>query len=182
MLVHLRMTGWFEFARPAQYRVMIQTDKADVYFEDRRRLGVVRIVSPGELRGIVARLGPEPLERGFSLAALTQTSRAVKVALLDQRIVAGLGNIYASESLWRARLHPLRASHRLQPGERIRLERSVRATLRRAISYGDTIFSAAGTFAVYQRKGKPCRRCGTAVRRIVQAQRSTYFCPGCQRR
>ncbi len=180
LLAHLRMTGWFEFVRPALYRLAIHTNKGTVYFEDRRRFGQVKLVSSAELAVILDKLGPEPLRRGFSLGGLVKTSRAIKVALLDQRLVAGLGNIYASESLWRARIHPLRAANRLRPGELKRLEHSIAVTLRKAIGLGERIFSAENAFAVYDQAGQPCRRCRTPVRRIVQAQRSTYFCPKCQ--
>lgn len=180
LLAHLRMTGWFEFVRPARYRLAIRTNKGTVYFEDRRRFGQVKLVSAAGLGQVLNKLGREPLRRGFSLAAVAKTSRAIKVALLDQRLVAGLGNIYSSESLWRARIHPLQAANRLGPGDLKRLERSIVVTLRRAISLGDGIFSADNAFAVYERAGQPCRRCRTPVRRLVQAQRSTYFCPKCQ--
>jgi len=117
---------------------------------------------------------------GCGLSELQATSRPIKVALLDQRLVAGVGNIYASESLWRARINPRRRSDSLQSGELRALGRAIVASLRRAIAYGPRIFEAQ-QFAVYGRKGRPCRRCGTMIRRLVQSQRSTYFCPRCQR-
>ena len=106
-------------------------------------------------------------------------SRPVKVALLDQKLVAGVGNIYASESLWRARINPRRRADRLRPEEMRALERGIVTSLRKAIRYGPRIFEVQ-QFAVYERAGEPCRRCGTAIRRTMQAQRSTYCCPLCQ--
>src|SRR2546426_1040574 len=97
LLAHLRMTGWFEFDRPARYRIALVTSRGTVYFTDNRRLGVLRIVSSRVLADILGPLGPDPLTDGWNLARLNGTSRPVKVALLDQRLVAGIGNIYASE-------------------------------------------------------------------------------------
>ena len=179
VLVHLRMTGWFEFAEPKRYRAAIRTTRGTAYFEDGRRLGVMQVVTPLELQRVLKTLGPDPLVDRGDLSRLRKTSRSIKVALLDQKLIAGVGNIYASESLWRARINPRRRASRLQPQEMRALGRSVVSSMRRAIRYGPRIFEAQ-QFAVYDREGKPCRRCGTAIRRIVQAQRSTYFCPRCQ--
>jgi len=178
LLVHLRMTGWFEFSRPAKYRLAIHAGKSVAYFADSRRFGVVELLTPVELTARLARLGPEPFRS--DLAALKRTTRPVKVALLDQTLVAGIGNIYACESLWRARLNPRRRADRLRAEELRRLQRCVVAALRKGITYGPRIFDVQEFYA-YDREGKPCRRCGTLIRRIVQAQRSTWFCPQCQR-
>ena len=179
LLTHLRMTGWFEFEKPARYRAAIQTSRGTAYFEDSRRLGVMEVVTPLELHRLLKRLGPDPLVDGGDFSRLHTTARPIKVALLDQRLVAGVGNIYASESLWRARLNPRRLANRLGPVEMRGLGRGIVASLRKAVGYGPRIFEVQ-KFAVYDREGKPCRRCGTAIRRITQAQRSTYFCPRCQ--
>lgn len=177
LLAHLRMTGWFEFNEPAKWRAAIVTgNHTTAYFEDSRRFGVLEVVSANKLAGILGRLGPEPFEH-FDL----RTSRPVKVALLDQRLVAGLGNIYASESLWRARINPRRRADRLSAGELRRLRRAIGAAMRKAMAYGPRIFEVQ-QFYVYEREGRPCRRCRTPIRRVVQAQRSTFFCPRCQRR
>lgn len=181
LLAHLRMTGWFEFREPPVFRCGLFTNGGAIYFEDRRRLGQLRVVSEAKLNEIIGELGPEPLERNFNLARITRTSRPVKVALLDQRLVAGIGNIYASESLWRAKINPKRRANRLSDDEMLRLRRAIIATLRKAITLGEHIFDTSNRFAVYDREGKRCRRCGARIRRIVQAQRSTYFCPRCQR-
>jgi formamidopyrimidine-DNA glycosylase len=180
LLVHLRMTGWFEFDEPRRYRAAIHTTRGTAYFEDARRLGVIEVVTPEQLDRNLKKLGPDPLVDGCDLSGLQTTSRPIKVALLDQKLVAGVGNIYASESLWRARINPRRRSDRLKSAELRALSQAIIASLRRAIAYGPRIFEVQ-QFAVYGRKGKPCRRCGTTIRRLVQSQRSTYFCPRCQR-
>jgi formamidopyrimidine-DNA glycosylase len=112
LLVHLRMTGWFEFAEPKRYRAAIRTTKGTAYFEDGRRFGVVEVLTSTALRHALAKLGPDPLLNGTDLSRLVKTSRPIKVALLDQRLIAGVGNIYASESLWRARINPRRQASR----------------------------------------------------------------------
>ena len=180
LLVHLRMTGWFEFQPPKRYRLAIQAGAVTAYFEDTRRFGEARVISADELMRITGKLGVEPLARGFRLKPFT-TARAIKVALLDQSLIAGVGNIYASEALWRARLDPRRSAKRLDAGALRRLERAIVASFLKAVAYGPRIFEVQ-RFAVYDRAGKPCRRCSMTIRRIVQAQRSTYFCPRCQSR
>jgi formamidopyrimidine-DNA glycosylase len=177
LLIHLRMTGWFEFARPAKYRFAIQAGNQTAYFTDARRFGTAELLSPAELRARLAGLGPEPFDGDW--AGLVQTSRPVKVALLDQSRVAGIGNIYACEGLWRARLHPGRRADGLRPAELRRLRRCVGAALRKGLRYGPRIFEVQ-EFCVYGREGRPCRRCGAGIRRITQAQRGTWFCPCCQ--
>ena len=180
LLVHLRMTGWFEFERPLRYRVALRTSRGTAYFEDGRRLGVMAVVTPLELARVLKKLGPDPLVDGCDFTRLGNTVRPIKVALLDQRLVAGVGNIYASESLCQARLDPRRLANRLGPAEMRALGRGIVTSLRKAVGYGPRIFEVQ-RFAVYGREGEPCRRCGAAIRRITQAQRSTYFCPRCQR-
>ena len=179
LLVHLRMTGWLEFAEPKRYRAAIRTGKGTAYFEDGRRFGVMQVLTAAQLRRALAALGPDPLLNGGDLSGLAKTSRAVKVALLDQRLIAGVGNIYASESLWRARINPRRRADRLQPAELRTLQRGIAKSMRQAIGYGPRIFEVQ-QFAVYDREGKACRRCGGRIRRIVQAQRSTFLCATCQ--
>ncbi|MGH2358126.1 MAG: bifunctional DNA-formamidopyrimidine glycosylase/DNA-(apurinic or apyrimidinic site) lyase [Candidatus Limnocylindria bacterium] len=139
--------------------------------------------------------GPEPLARGFSAARLAARlsgrSARLKTLLLDQGFVAGIGNIYADEALWRARLHPLRRADTLTPPEVRRLHRSMRSVLRQGIANRGASFSDyvgvdgqpganAERLAVYRRTDQPCYRCGRPIRRIVLGQRSTHFCPHCQ--
>jgi formamidopyrimidine-DNA glycosylase len=180
LLVHLRMTGWIEFVEPKRYRAAIRTGKGTAYFADARRFGVMEVLTPPELQRILGALGPEPLADRCDLSRLAKTTRPVKVALLDQHLVAGIGNIYASESLWWARIDPHRRADRLRPSEWKALQSGIAKSLRKAINHGPRIFEVQ-QFAVYDREGKPCRRCGARIRRIVQAQRSTFFCPHCQR-
>ena len=117
-------------------------------------------------------------------AALARRRIPIKVALLDQRVVAGLGNIYAAESLWHARISPLTPAASLGSARRARLVDGMRAVLAAAASdpgrYGRG--EAPGRLEVYDREGEPCSRCGSSIRRVVQAGRSTYYCPACQRR
>ncbi len=139
--------------------------------------------------------GPEPLQRGFSAQRLAERlarrSAKLKTLLLDQSFIAGVGNIYADEALWRARLHPLRAANTLDDADVRRLHRSVRLVLRQGIANSGSSFSDyvradgsrgenAERLAVYRRTDRPCYRCGRPIRRIVVGQRSTHFCPRCQ--
>lgn len=139
--------------------------------------------------------GPEPLARGFSAKRfaerLRNRSAKLKALLLDQSFIAGVGNIYADEALWRARLHPLRRADMLDEADVRRLHRSVRQVLREGIvNRGSSISDFVGAdgkpganaerLAVYRRTDRPCPRCGRPIRRIVVGQRSTHFCPHCQ--
>jgi formamidopyrimidine-DNA glycosylase len=139
--------------------------------------------------------GPEPLQRGFSAARLAERLRGrsatLKSLLLDQSFIAGVGNIYADEALWRARLHPLRTADSLDERDVRRLHRAVRQVLRQGIANRGSSFSDyvgadgepgdnAERLAVYRRTDQPCYRCGRPIRRIVVGQRSTHFCPHCQ--
>jgi formamidopyrimidine-DNA glycosylase len=140
--------------------------------------------------------GPEPLSRGFTAERfadrLSRRSARLKTLLLDQSFIAGVGNIYADEALWRARLHPLRSADTLTRDELRRLHRTVRQVLREGIANRGASFSDyvdaqgeeggnAERLAVYRRTGEPCLRCGAVIERIVVGQRSTHFCPRCQR-
>jgi formamidopyrimidine-DNA glycosylase len=165
-------------------------------FNDPRRFGCLLWVTgdAGQHR-LLARLGPEPLEKGFDAAYLAARARgrrvAIKQFLMDQQVVVGVGNIYASESLYRAGVDPRRAAGRVPLAKLERVVTAVREVLRAAIRHGGTTLrdyvnadGAPGYFSqdlfVYERAGQPCRRCGTAIRQLVQGQRSTYFCPACQ--
>ncbi len=139
--------------------------------------------------------GPEPLQRSFTAERLAERlarrSAKLKTLLLDQSFIAGVGNIYADEALWRARLHPLRAADTLDEREVRRLHRAVRGVLRQGIANRGSSFSDyvgadgepganAERLAVYRRTEQPCYRCGSRIARIVVGQRSTHFCPRCQ--
>jgi formamidopyrimidine-DNA glycosylase len=140
--------------------------------------------------------GPEPLSRGFTVRRLAERlsrrSARLKTLLLDQTFIAGVGNIYADEALWRARLHPLRPADSLDEADVRRLHRAVRQVLREGIANRGATFSDyvgadgepganAERLAVYRRTEQPCYRCGRRIERIVVGQRSTHFCPRCQR-
>ena len=159
----------------------------------RRRVAERR--EPYRVGDVFARHGPEPLAHSFSAARLAARlkgrSARLKTLLLDQTFIAGVGNIYADEALWRARLHPLRAADTLTDAEVRRLHRAIRSVLRQGIanrgtSFGDYVGADgepgdnAERLSVYQRTGQPCLRCGRPISRIVVGQRSTHFCPHCQ--
>lgn len=171
------------------------SDGRTLLYDDVRRLGGFRLQSAAGWTAREGELGPEPLAddyRAADLAAGLGSGRApVKNALLDQRRVAGIGNIYASEALHRARIDPRRASGDLSDDEHRRLHRALRAVLREALRGDGTSFrnyravnGRSGRFQerlrAYGREDEPCPRCGTPIERFVQAGRSTFFCPACQ--
>jgi formamidopyrimidine-DNA glycosylase len=203
LLVHLRMTGGFQHptatssnADPHRRALITLDDGSDVAYRDVRRFGTWLLLESGELdEYLAARIGGEPLERTFTAASLgraLQGRRApVKSALLDQRAVAGVGNIYADEALWFARIHPLRPAGNLRAAEIAELRRGIRKALRRGIArQGATLRdyrdpgggsgSMQHEFHVYGRVGEPCDRCGTPIEKIKVAGRGTWFCPACQ--
>ena len=189
--VHFRMAGdWVVETDPAaelprHARAVLELDDGTrVVLADPRALSSIEVHAPG--RAPALQLGPEPgdaaLDPESLHASLAKRRAAIKPALLDQRIVAGVGNIYAAEALWEARLSPLAPAASLTRAELARVIAGLRTALdagaRRPGRY------AAGMeterLAVYGREGEPCRRCRTPIERIVQAGRSTYFCPRCQ--
>jgi len=222
MTVALRMTGALIVAAPGTpddpyARVVFRlADGRELRYRDVRKFGRIGLWEGGGLRArrassrrrvaearasyrvgeVFGRHGPEPLARSFSAARLAdrlrRRSARLKTLLLDQSFVAGVGNIYADEALWRARLHPLRAADTLTPAEISRLHRAIRHVLRQGIrnrgtSFGDYVGADgepgdnAERLAVYQRTDEPCLRCGRPIQRIIVGQRSTHFCPNCQR-
>jgi len=167
----------------------------DLVYDDSRRFGRIAALTPAESSHREATFGPEPLEDGFSGEILwrgLQTSRApVRSWLLDQRRIAGLGNIYAAEALFRARIHPAQPACAIDRARAGALYRSIRAVLRAAVRAGGTTFrdyrdaeGQRGAFVrrlrVYDREGSPCPRCRTSIRREVFGNRSAFFCPACQ--
>jgi formamidopyrimidine-DNA glycosylase len=211
LTVHLKMTGQL-FVVPAGapldrhiHVVLELADGRELRFRDIRKFGRVGCwpVDPvsGEVlvtedgAGLFAEMGPEPLAETFTPAALGDRFRGrrgrLKPLLLDQGFVAGVGNIYADEALWRARLHPLRTAATLRPPAVARLHRELRAVLaeaveRRGSSIDDyTAPDGDGTMQerleVYGRAGEPCRRCGRSIQRLVIGGRATHFCSWCQR-
>lgn len=164
---------------------------------DPRRFGAV-LWKQGDPHAhpLLANLGPEPLDPGFDAAALHGRLRGrsapIKASLMDSRIVVGIGNIYASEALFRAGIHPRTAAGRVSLQRCERLVAAIRETLLAAIEAGGSTLrdfvSAAGepgyfqqTYYAYGRPGAPCRICGTAIKALRQGQRATFYCPGCQR-
>jgi formamidopyrimidine-DNA glycosylase len=200
LLVHLGMTGQLvtraaeEPVAPHTHVIFGLDDGRELRYTDIRRFGRMRLIPSLEQGNVLGGLGLDPLEAGeaqFS-AALHPRSAHVKALLLDQHVLRGMGNIYTDESLWRARIHPRRIGANLSRVELRRLYRAVQAVLNEAIrsrgsSISDYVDSDGepGEFQlkhrVYQREGKKCFRCGTLIRRIIVAGRSSYFCPTCQR-
>ncbi|HEY1560909.1 MAG TPA: bifunctional DNA-formamidopyrimidine glycosylase/DNA-(apurinic or apyrimidinic site) lyase [Caulobacteraceae bacterium] len=210
LLIHLGMTGRFEIegaspagrfalaapADPKHAHIVFETDAdARITFYDARRFGFMDLVDDGDAR--LAGLGPEPLGPDFDAALLARAfagrRQSAKILLLDQHIVAGLGNIYVCEALYRARISPTRAAGRLARRRLERLVVAVREVLLEAIEKGGSTLrdfaSADGalgyfqhSFEVYDRAGEPCRSpdCHGVIRRIVQGGRSTFYCPACQ--
>ena len=203
LLIHLRMTGSMQHpvtngTDPYRRATVRLDDGSDVAYRDVRRFGTWLLLEPGELDGYLGqRIGGEPFERAFTTAALARAlagRRApIKAALLDQRAVAGVGNIYADEALWRARIHPLRPAGELTRADVAALRKAIRqalevgiarqgATLRDYRDPGGESGRMQLEFRVYGREGEPCERCGTPIVKIRAAGRGTWYCPACQRR
>ena len=197
LLVHLRMTGSFGFAPASHERAVLELDDGSrLAYRDVRRFGTWLVLEGAELDPyLMAKNGPEPLGSRFTtswlVAALGRRRAPLKAVLLDQRVVAGLGNIYADEALWRARLNPLRPANGLAGDEVARLRRAIRVALRAGLErQGSTLRDYAmpdgstGTmqdeFRVYGRDGLPCPRCRTAIAKARVGGRGTWFCPRCQ--
>jgi formamidopyrimidine-DNA glycosylase len=204
LLIHLRMTGSVQHpasggfeADPHRRAVVRLDDGSDVAYRDVRRFGTWELLEPGALDDYFAarRLGREPLGRQFTVRALEAAfagRRApVKAALLDQRAAAGVGNIYADEALWQARIHPLRPAGSLTREELAALRKGVRQALEMGIArQGATLRDYSDPdgvrgrmqdkFRVYGRVGQPCDRCGTPIEKIRAGGRGTWFCPNCQ--
>jgi formamidopyrimidine-DNA glycosylase len=185
---HFRMTGDWEEGRvadplPRFARAAIELESgARIVLDDPRALSTVDVHAPGQLPDLG--LGPEPSDLALTAdtlhAALAKKRGPIKPVLLDQRVIAGLGNIYAAESLWRAKIAPTAPAASLNARQVAALLSAIRFVIDRATGarYTD---SSVSRLDVYDREGKPCRRCRTPIERIVQAGRSTYFCPNCQR-
>lgn len=203
-VMHLRMTGQVLLpaagdydarqVRPPRFVWRLEP-AAELHFRDVRRFGRLWAFDPAVEARFFAGMGPEPFAEEFTVAylrgALEGRKAPLKSFLLDQRRLAGVGNIYADEALFRARLHPLRAAGSVGPREAQRLHAALLETLQAGIdNAGSSIDSFVdpsgqrGSFQemlnVYQRAGAPCRVCGTAIRRVVVGGRGTHFCPRCQ--
>jgi formamidopyrimidine-DNA glycosylase len=211
LVVSLRMTGKLLYGATDVDERYVRgeirfADGTAMRFSDARKFGRMAVIDAATLDGITegrrakmplhASLGQEPLARGFTVAWLRTLLRrrpraAIKVLLLDQRAIAGIGNIYAIEALWRARIHPLRKAGSLRADEIMRLHEAIRWALRKGIRLGGASRSdyvdARGNkgrmqreFQVYSRAGEPCPRCGRVIVRTVVGGRGTFHCPRCQ--
>jgi formamidopyrimidine-DNA glycosylase len=184
-------------ADPYRRAVVRLDDGSDVAYRDVRRFGTWTLLERGELDAYFAarRLGGEPLARSFTAArleaALANRRAPVKAALLDQRAAAGIGNIYADEALWRARIHPLRPAGTLAREEVAALRKGIREALRMGIArQGATLRDyrdpsgergrMQDELRVYGRAGEPCDRCGTPIEKTRAGGRGTWYCPTCQ--
>jgi formamidopyrimidine-DNA glycosylase len=204
LLIHLRMTGQLLHGNgeplleeDAHRRAVVKLDDgSDVVYRDVRRFGTWLLVEPEELDSYLEeRVGREPLSRSFTPRRLSESlagRRApVKAVLLDQRRLAGVGNIYADEALWRAGIHPLRPAGDLGDDEIQALHKGIRGALRAGIArQGATLRTYRAPdgsrgrmqdeFKVYGREGEPCERCGTPIEKIRAGGRGTWYCPACQ--
>lgn len=202
MLVHLGMTGQLRIIdqrepRAAHTHLVLGLGSRELRFVDARRFGQIDVVAHGKEREHpgLAVLGPDALDEGIDVPAMLALARdkrtTLKAFVLDQRVIAGVGNIYASEALWRAQLRPTMRTQKLTAAAADRLAAAIREVIERALANGGTTFSdfvaadgAAGENAdylwVYDRAGQPCMRCRSAIKRSVLQGRATYYCPRCQ--
>jgi formamidopyrimidine-DNA glycosylase len=195
LLVHLRMTGSFHVDQDASHvRATATLDGGTrVSYRDVRRFGTWLLLEPDEVQPYLdAKVGEEPFDALFTVAHLgeriAKRRAPIKAALLDQRTLAGLGNIYTDEALWWARIHPLRAAESLERDEVRHLHRAIRRSLERGIArqgadLGDGVYRGGRMqkeFKVYGRAGEPCDRCGTPIAKTRAGGRGTWFCPTCQ--
>lgn len=218
LVIHLKMTGQLVFRGEAVFgaghpneslvgrlpdrstRVTFTfTDDSHLYFNDQRKFGWVRLIPTLEVSSIdfMKKVGPEPLEADFTpeefaLRFKRRAKTSIKAALLDQTVIAGVGNIYADESLWGAKIHPKRLVSTITPAEFTLLYNELRSVMNMAIEKGGSTdknyVNAEGkrgsylSFArVFRREGKPCPRCGTTIIKFKAAGRGTHICPYCQR-
>lgn len=197
MVLHLRMSGRLLLAPAEHTRLILEfTGRKNLYFDDARRFGALYLASTDKLARLepLAELGLEPGTPDYTLKQLRRVlagPQEIKRLLLDQRKLAGLGNIYACEALYRARLHPQRRANSLSQREAQRLYQAIPQVLARAIASGGSSIASyrqpdgalgqfQNEFAVYGQAGELCAACGSCIERIVQGGRSSFFCPGCQ--
>lgn len=198
--VHLRMTGNLHVVPsgediPASARFVVELESGkSLLYTDSRAIGRIHLHTAQEVETLLGDLGPEPLSRAFTAQRFADSARAsaqpAKTFLMDQRHVAGLGNIYAAEALFEARIHPARKMKSLRRPRLDALHAAITGILRKAVKLAAAEYQRPGYWGeeewdfplqVYDREGQPCLVCGTQIRRITQGGRSTYFCPRCQR-
>ena len=204
LLIHLRMTGhlnWEHRSKPRnkhEHVILELSGNMELRFQDMRKFG--RIFLTGDPQAILDKIGPEPLANDFTMARfhkmLTTCRRQIKPLLLDQKFIAGMGNIYVDEALWKAGIHPLRISCTLSKKEMTALHRAIPYVLRTGLrNMGTSLGGGAGNFysvagrrgrnadqlKVFRRDGEACPRCGNNIERIVVGQRGSHICPKCQR-
>lgn len=204
LLVHLGMSGSLRLADPAaefkkhDHVALTLSSGRQLRFHDPRRFGIFLHLPAGDplAHPLLANLGPEPLDSGFTAESLAgpfaKRSIAIKVAIMDPKVVVGVGNIYASEALFRAGIRPATAASKVTRPRLVKLAHAIKQVLAESIEQGGTTLrdflnsdGEPGYFSqrlmVYERKGEPCRTCGTKIRHAVMGQRSTYWCPKCQK-
>ncbi len=197
--VHLRMTGNLTIAadarlRPATCRAYLELDSEKaIFYEDPRAIGRIRFLTAAETKSLIDSIGPEPLSPAFTVQsfvdAARQSRQPAKLYLMDQSRIAGLGNIYAAEALYEARVNPRKPIGSLSKKKLESLHAHIVAVLSDAVESACTGYSNPQhtgeaewyPVAVYGREGETCRKCGRKIRRIAQGGRSTYYCPGCQK-
>jgi formamidopyrimidine-DNA glycosylase len=201
LVVHLRMTGRLTLQSPEAepdhhtHVVLRLEDGGQIFFRDTRKFGRIWLLDAEGFDALQARLGREPLDEALTAeefrTLLRRRKGRLKPLLLDQKLIAGLGNIYVDEALWCAKLHPLRTVRSLDDDDIDRLHEAIRSVLKAALEHRGTSFSdyrdaldQPGSnqdfLNVYQRAGQPCPRCGTPIERMLVAQRGTHYCPSCQ--
>ena len=202
LLIHLGMSGILRVVTPVEpwkphdHLGITMSNGKQLRFHDPRRFGLVlRLTGDPLEHSLLASLGPEPLEENFTATQLAavcaKRSAAIKLVIMDAKVVVGVGNIYASEALFRAGIRPQTAANRISKPRLAKLVTAVRTVLTESIAAGGTTLrdflhadGVPGYFKqrlfVYDRQGEPCRTCGTAIRHAVLGQRATYWCPKCQ--
>ncbi len=202
LLWRLGMSGQLTLTSPdtpvaphTHVRLFLDEGRRELRFRDVRRFGSVRRLTAEEMNAELARMGPDALEVGERefVGSLRGRRGAIKSSLMNQRIVAGVGNIYADESLFLARIHPETAAGRIRRAKASALYRAMQEVLKKAVGRGGTSFrdyvnsegrpgGYQSRLKVYGRAGRPCLRCGNPIRKIIVGGRGTHFCPRCQRK
>ena len=203
LFIHLKLSGQLIWERktkiPAKStRVIISLNNGKLFFNEIRKLGWIKILNQNQLDLELARFGPEPFSKDFSIEYLQKvfgkSARPIKTVLLDQEKIAGIGNIYANEALFEAKINPRKPVNKLTVREIERLQKAILLVLKEGIKYGgasaaDQLYvrpdSSHGSyqqhFRVYQKDGEKCQKCKTIIKRISLGGRGTFFCPKCQR-